>query len=410
MTTPRASIFSPSASVIPDHDSVENEKDFASPLKKFKVDKDLVGEEHTTDSEAAANELISLEAFKIWCKVYGKEYRDEKEKQSRFQNFKRSLETETPFIPGALTFPSLADQTEKEFQEFCEKHDLQKYDQPMNNSISIKHIIYLRNKYLISEVENEKEDLVGEEDNTPVPMSLGSEAAAAKELDFFEAFKIWCKVYGKEYADEKEKQSRFQNFKRSLETETPFIPGALTFPSLADQTEKEFQEFCEKHDLQKYDQPMNNSISIKHIIYLRNKYLISEVENEKEDLVGEEDNTPVPMSLGSAAAAKELDFFEAFKIWCKVYGKEYADEKEKQSRFQIFKRSLETETPFIPGALTFPSLADQTEKEFQEFCEKHDLQKYDQPMNNSISIKHIIYLRNKYLISEDNTPFPTHLY
>ncbi|XP_057420502.1 uncharacterized protein LOC130714609 isoform X5 [Lotus japonicus] len=282
MTTLRASIFSPSASVIPDHDSVENEKDFASPLKKFKVDKDLVGEEHTTDS-AAANELISLEAFKIWCKVYGKEYRDEKEKQSRFQNFKRSLETETPFIPGALTFPSLADQTEKEFQEFCEKHDLQKYDQPMNNSISIKHIIYLRNKYLISEVENEKEDLVGEEDNTPVPMSL--EAAAAKELDFFEAFKIWCKVYGKEYADEKEKQSRFQIFKRSLETETPFIPGALTFPSLADQTEKEFQEFCEKHDLQKYDQPMNNSISIKHIIYLRNKYLISE------------DNTPFPTHL-----------------------------------------------------------------------------------------------------------------
>ncbi|XP_057453430.1 uncharacterized protein LOC130745277 [Lotus japonicus] len=385
---------------------VENEKE------------DLVGEEDNTpvpmslgSEAAAAKELDSFEAFKIWCKVYGKEYADEKEKQSRFQIFKRSLETETPFIPGALIFPSLADQTEKEFQEFCEKHDLQKYDQPMNNSISIKQIIYLRNQYLISEVENEKEDLVGEEDNTPVPMSLGSEAAAAKELDFFEAFKIWCKVYGKEYADEKEKQSRFQIFKRSLETETPFIPGALTFPSLADQTEKEFQEFCEKHDLQKYDQPMNNSISIKHIIYLRNKYLISEVENEKEDLVGEEDNTPVPMSLGSeAAAAKELDFFEAFKIWCKVYGKEYADEKEKQSRFQIFKRSLETETPFIPGALTFPSLADQTEKEFQEFCEKHDLQKYDQPMNNSISIKHIIYLRNKYLISEYNTPFATHLY
>ncbi|WJX65525.1 hypothetical protein P8452_50179 [Trifolium repens] len=69
--------------------SVENEKDFAPPTKKLKVDKDdLVGEEHKTDSVTS---LSDRDVFDMWCKFFRVTYKDEEEELYRFGIFQKAI-------------------------------------------------------------------------------------------------------------------------------------------------------------------------------------------------------------------------------------------------------------------------------------------------------------------------------
>ncbi|XP_057438247.1 uncharacterized protein LOC130730299 [Lotus japonicus] len=129
MSTPSASISSPSASLIP----VENGKDFAPPVKKFKVDNT------DTDSVPKAMEFTPAEAFKIWHKVLGEEYSGKDEEVMRLEMFTKSYLT-TPSGYG-WRCPTMADRTEQEIERFREEHCIYR---PIDNHISVEDIRYLK--------------------------------------------------------------------------------------------------------------------------------------------------------------------------------------------------------------------------------------------------------------------------
>ncbi|XP_057459000.1 uncharacterized protein LOC130749646 [Lotus japonicus] len=204
---PGASVSSPSASLIPDHDS----KDFAPPVKKLKV------EEDNTDS---AIDLTPREAFEIWCDIYGKKYPNKDEKDRRFESFQQSLDRTIPSTSShAINFPLLADRTADEFDAFRTKFPKDCY-----SSVSRKQL------------------------KAPIPIPEDSDpelvAAAAMDITPEEAFKSWREVWEKEYANEKEVEDRFNVLKQNLVLTLP--PKGVSYPGFADITEEEFKTLVDR--------------------------------------------------------------------------------------------------------------------------------------------------------------------
>ncbi|XP_057438281.1 uncharacterized protein LOC130730319 isoform X2 [Lotus japonicus] len=330
MSTPSASISSPSASLIRDHDSVENGKDFAPPVKKFKVDntdtdsvpkaengkdfappvkkfkvdKDLVGgEEHNTDSVPKSMEFTPEEAFEIWHKVLGEEYSGKDEEVMRLEMFTKSYLT-TPSGYG-WRCPTMADRTEQEIERFREEHCIYR---PIDNHISVEYIKYLKDfnpAAHLPEVENEK-------DFAPPVMK----------------FKVDKDLVG----DEEEHN-------------TDSVPKA--------ENGKDFAPPVKKFKVDK-------------------------------DLVGgEEHNTDsVPKSM-------EFTPEEAFEIWRKVFGEEYSGKDEEVMRLELFTKSYRA-TP--PGyGWRYLSMADRTEQEIERFREEHCIYR---PIDNHISVEDIRCLKD----------------
>ncbi|XP_057444645.1 uncharacterized protein LOC130736888 [Lotus japonicus] len=266
MTTPRASIPSPS-------DSVENDKDFAPLVKKFKVDKVLVGEEeHSTDS----------------------------------------VENDMDFAKS--------------------------------------------------------KDLVGEEDNTTVPMSQDS----AIDLDPRTAFSIWCCVYAQVYEDREEEECRYKVFKQNLDKPIPSSNGK-NYPHYADRTEEEFAQFRSSfREPDSYSSVSSKELS-KHAIL------------------------PRPTSL---SASMKFTAEEAFQIWRKAYGMEYRDSEEFELRFKNFQKALYLDHPPTDYGVNLPSLADRTKEELEEVGDS-----FSHVFNNYVSREFLVV---ETLMMKDNTPFPTH--
>ncbi|XP_045814985.1 uncharacterized protein LOC123908409 isoform X1 [Trifolium pratense] len=259
--------FSPLA-LRKDHDSVENEKkDFASPIKKLKVDKDdLVGEEeHNTDSVTSLS-LSDREIFDKWCKCYRRTYKDEEEEKFRFSIFQKVLNPPIPENERGRYYVGMADRTTEELEgsvAYIFESDIELMD---------------KLDEIFTQSEKDFPELKGsirEEDNTVTSLSNR------------EIFDKWCKYFRITYNGDEEEKFRFNIFQKALNPPIPKKERGLYFPGLADRTSEE---------LDGLDAYVFESDIVKYMHGLDGKMLYGFTQSEKvfaelKDSAREEDNT-----------------------------------------------------------------------------------------------------------------------